>query len=70
MLKNGNTGLSRKRDNMLQIQDMLANVKPDIVLNTVKRFNIKELYYYNFDFFFKVLNWELLSSSCFIKCLL
>ena len=53
MLKNGNTGLSRKRDNMLQIQDMLANVKPDIVLNTVKRFNIKELYYYNFDFFFK-----------------
>ena len=43
ILKNGNTGLSRKRDNMLKIQNMFANVKPDIVMKTVKRFNIKEL---------------------------
>ena len=39
--KTGNWVLSRKRDNMFQIQDMFENGKPDIVLKTVKSVNIK-----------------------------
>ena len=39
--KTGNWVLSRKRDNMFQIQDMFENRKPDIVLKTVKKFNLK-----------------------------
>jgi len=35
---------------MFQIQDMFENGKPDIVLKTVKRFNIKLNSCYNFDF--------------------
>ena len=31
LLKNGKWVLSRKRDNMIQIQDMFGNGKPDIV---------------------------------------
>ena len=46
---------------MFQIQDMFENGTPDIVLKTVKRFNIKNSFY-NFDLK-KVYNWELLSSS-------
>ena len=42
-LKTGKWVLSRKRDNMFKIPDMFENGKPDIVLKTVKRFNIKEL---------------------------
>ena len=40
-LKTGKWVLSRKRDNMFQIQDMFENGKPDIVLKSVERFNIK-----------------------------
>ena len=40
-LKTGKWVLSRKRDNMFKIPDMFENGKPDIVLKTVKRFNIK-----------------------------
>ena len=43
ILKNGKVGLPRKRDNMIQIQDMFENGKPDIVLKTVKGFNLKKL---------------------------
>ena len=39
--KTGKWVLSRKRDNMIQIQDMFENGKPDIVLKTVKGFHIK-----------------------------
>ena len=39
--KTGKWVLSRKRDNMIQIQDMFEDGKPDIVLKTVKRFNLK-----------------------------
>ena len=35
---------------MIQIQDMFENGKPDIVLKTVKGFNIKKNSFYNFDF--------------------
>ena len=38
--KTGKRVLSRKRDNMFKIPDMFENGKPDIVLKTVKRFNI------------------------------
>ena len=34
--------LSQKRNNMIQNQGMLENGKPDIVLKTVKGFNIKK----------------------------
>ena len=42
ILKNGKVGLPRKRDNMIQIQDMFENGKPDIVLKTFKGFNLKK----------------------------
>ena len=40
--KTGKWGLSRKRDNVSN--SVYENGKPDIVLKTVKRFNIKELF--------------------------
>ena len=41
-------GVCLENATMFQIQDVFENLKPDIVLKTVKRFNIKNSYF-NFD---------------------
>ena len=48
--KTGKWDLSLKRDNMIQIQDMFKNGKPDVVLKTVKVLNIKNNSLSNFNF--------------------
>ena len=39
------SGFCLENATMFQIQEMFQNGKPAIVLNTVKRFNIKEMFF-------------------------
>ena len=48
ILKNRKVGFVSKNATMIQIQDMFENGKQDIVVKTVKGFNIKNSFY-NFN---------------------